>query len=427
MGHARPMTDPGIEYVVRRPVVEGPIEVRFPLRAGRSGARRGRRRPRARVADRRPAARRAARRGSRRARRGRGPSGRSLDASRRTRRGSSSAAAAANRPASSCSSSAGTGGWPPASIPSRSTPRSPASSTRSGPESGSASGRRGASSAASRRSASRREGVLAINPEPGEGSKSGARLRPGSLDVGLAGAILVVGSRVDAETLTRARAMGLRGIIVAGLAGKDRRDFLASEARQRASLHRLPTFAVLVLDGAVRRQIAGPDRRRPRSAGRPRGRDRHWIRRRWCSTSRTIDLPPPPPRPRPGPGRRAGRPGGPLGGSRRPAPLRRRNVPRGRLGRVRRLAAGAGPAGRPRAVRLRLRPRQAPGPWATLGPMSVPTALERRFISARPGDDARAGRQAGGRCPARRSHLPAGRARSRQDAVREGIRGGPRA
>jgi hypothetical protein len=101
-------------------------------------------------------------------------------------------------------------------------------------------------------------GLLAINPEPGEGSKSGARLRPGSLDVGLSGAILVVGSRVDAETLTRARAMGLRGIIVAGLAGKDRRDFIASEARQRASLHRLPTFAVLVLDGAVRRKIASP-------------------------------------------------------------------------------------------------------------------------------------------------------------------------
>jgi hypothetical protein len=101
-------------------------------------------------------------------------------------------------------------------------------------------------------------GILAINPEPGDGSRAGVRLKPGSLDVGLAGAILVVGSRVDAETLTRARAMGLRGIIVAGLAGKERRDFLASEARQRASLHRLSTFGVLVLDGAVRRRIATP-------------------------------------------------------------------------------------------------------------------------------------------------------------------------
>jgi len=82
-------------------------------------------------------------------------------------------------------------------------------------------------------------------------------LRSGGLDVGSAGTILVVGSRVDAETLTRARAMGVGGIVVAGLSSKERRDFLASEARQRAALHRLPSFAVLVLDGAVRRPLAG--------------------------------------------------------------------------------------------------------------------------------------------------------------------------
>jgi hypothetical protein len=83
-------------------------------------------------------------------------------------------------------------------------------------------------------------------------------LRSSSVDVGLAGNILVVGSRIDAETLTRARAMGVRGIIVAGLASKERRDFQASERRQRAALHRLPPFAVLVLEGAVRRPLAGP-------------------------------------------------------------------------------------------------------------------------------------------------------------------------
>ena len=82
-------------------------------------------------------------------------------------------------------------------------------------------------------------------------------LRSGGLDVGSAGTILVVGSRVDAETLTRARAMGVCGVVVAGLASKERRDFLASEARQRAALHRLPPFAVLVLDGATRRPLAG--------------------------------------------------------------------------------------------------------------------------------------------------------------------------
>jgi hypothetical protein len=83
-------------------------------------------------------------------------------------------------------------------------------------------------------------------------------LRPGGLDVGLAGTILVVGARVDAETLTRARAMGVRGIVVAGLPSKERRDWIASEGRQKAALHRLPPFAVLVLDGALRRSIAGP-------------------------------------------------------------------------------------------------------------------------------------------------------------------------
>jgi hypothetical protein len=101
-------------------------------------------------------------------------------------------------------------------------------------------------------------GVLAVGAERGDRAGPGLVLRPGSVDVGLAGSILVVGSRIDAETLTRARAMGLRGIVVAGLAGKERRDFLASEARQRAALHRLPTFAVLVLDGAFRRPIASP-------------------------------------------------------------------------------------------------------------------------------------------------------------------------
>jgi hypothetical protein len=84
-----------------------------------------------------------------------------------------------------------------------------------------------------------------------------SELRAGGLDVNSAGAILVVGSRVDAETLTRARAMGVRGVVVTGLSSKERRDYLASEARQRSALHRLPPFAVLVLDGAIRRPVAG--------------------------------------------------------------------------------------------------------------------------------------------------------------------------
>jgi hypothetical protein len=83
-------------------------------------------------------------------------------------------------------------------------------------------------------------------------------LRPGGIDVGRAGSILVVGSRIDAEALTRARAMGVRGVVVASLPGKELRDFLASERRQRAALHPAPPFGVLVLDGTLRRPIPSP-------------------------------------------------------------------------------------------------------------------------------------------------------------------------
>jgi len=80
-------------------------------------------------------------------------------------------------------------------------------------------------------------------------------LRPGGIDVGRAGSILVVGSRIDAEALTRARAMGVRGIVVASLPGKELRDFQASERRQRAGLHAMVPFGVLALEGALRRPI----------------------------------------------------------------------------------------------------------------------------------------------------------------------------
>src|SRR4029077_1851678 len=53
------------------------------------------------------------------------------------------------------------------------------------------------------------------------------------------------------------RGRGAWGAVVAGLSSEKRRDFIASEARQRAALHRLPPFAVLVLDGATRRPLAG--------------------------------------------------------------------------------------------------------------------------------------------------------------------------
>jgi hypothetical protein len=83
-------------------------------------------------------------------------------------------------------------------------------------------------------------------------------LRAQHVDVGAAGSIIVAGARMDAEALTRARAVGIRGVIVAALGIKEQRDFLASERRGRAGVHGLPPFGILVLDGASRRPIASP-------------------------------------------------------------------------------------------------------------------------------------------------------------------------
>ena len=95
-------------------------------------------------------------------------------------------------------------------------------------------------------------GRLALLPGDGEGRIP--------LEVAHAGAIVVFPGRADAETLTRARAMGIAGAVVPALAERDRRDVVASEARQRAGLHRLPPFPVLVLDGYLRRTLARPMR-----------------------------------------------------------------------------------------------------------------------------------------------------------------------
>jgi len=85
---------------------------------------------------------------------------------------------------------------------------------------------------------------------------AGGEVRASEINVGAAGAVIVAGARMDAEALTRARAVGVRGVIVASLGMKERRDFLASEKRGRAGAHALPPFSILVLDGALRRPIA---------------------------------------------------------------------------------------------------------------------------------------------------------------------------
>ena len=76
-----------------------------------------------------------------------------------------------------------------------------------------------------------------------------------ALDVALAGAVVVMPGRVDAEALTRARAMGVRGAVVGSLAERDRRDLAASAARQQAGPHHLASFGVLVLGGYLRRAL----------------------------------------------------------------------------------------------------------------------------------------------------------------------------
>ncbi len=83
-------------------------------------------------------------------------------------------------------------------------------------------------------------------------------VRTSEIDVGGAGAILVVGATIDAEAITRARAVGVRGMIVAGLGVKERREVIASERRARSGVHDLPPFAILVLEGALGRPIATP-------------------------------------------------------------------------------------------------------------------------------------------------------------------------
>jgi hypothetical protein len=79
-----------------------------------------------------------------------------------------------------------------------------------------------------------------------------------ALDVGRAGAIVVAGSRISAQGISRARAMSIRGLIAASVGQGELRDLAASEARQRASLHQLAPFGLLSFDGHQRRPMASP-------------------------------------------------------------------------------------------------------------------------------------------------------------------------
>ncbi|HEY7332528.1 MAG TPA: hypothetical protein VH859_06150 [Candidatus Limnocylindria bacterium] len=74
-------------------------------------------------------------------------------------------------------------------------------------------------------------------------------LRAGSIDVSATGKIVVGGSRASAETLTRARAMGVSGIVLGGVLDKELRDFEAIQRRRREVGGMTGAFGVLLLEG----------------------------------------------------------------------------------------------------------------------------------------------------------------------------------
>jgi hypothetical protein len=84
--------------------------------------------------------------------------------------------------------------------------------------------------------------VVAVH-EPGE------ELRAGAIDVGATGKILVGGSRASAETLTRARAMGVAGIVLGGVLDKELRDFEAIQRRRREIGGLTGSFGLVLLEG----------------------------------------------------------------------------------------------------------------------------------------------------------------------------------
>jgi hypothetical protein len=80
-------------------------------------------------------------------------------------------------------------------------------------------------------------------------------LRATAIDISAAGAVLVVGARLDIEALTRARAIGVAGILCGGAVGRELRQLEESDERQRAALHTATPFAILALDGYGRRPM----------------------------------------------------------------------------------------------------------------------------------------------------------------------------
>jgi hypothetical protein len=99
--------------------------------------------------------------------------------------------------------------------------------------------------------------------EPSRGYLDVPRLTDGdmwasALDVGRAGAIVVAGSRLTAQAISRARAMSIRGLIAGSVGEGELRDLEASRQRQKASLTPSVSFGLIALDGHGRRPLATP-------------------------------------------------------------------------------------------------------------------------------------------------------------------------
>lgn len=87
-------------------------------------------------------------------------------------------------------------------------------------------------------------GKLRVSVESGSDE-----LRAGAIDSEATGHIVVGGSRASAETLTRARAMGVAGIVLGGVLDKDLRDFEATQLRRREGGGPPHEFSILLLEG----------------------------------------------------------------------------------------------------------------------------------------------------------------------------------
>lgn len=80
-------------------------------------------------------------------------------------------------------------------------------------------------------------------------SSPGDELRAAAIDTSATGKILVGGSRASAETLTRARAMGVAGIVLGGVLDKELRDFEAIQRRRREAGGMTGAFGILLVEG----------------------------------------------------------------------------------------------------------------------------------------------------------------------------------